>query len=154
MTHTLLTSDSQGTHKWLTRYSHISHKWLTRYSQVTYKLLTSCSQFTSNLLSIYSQVTHKKIEPSVVHYSARVLCSTLLPGCCLISMEFLTRNPSKHRHVSLFARQKHADYVSWRFTRARGRIRRRCSQRKEEESLSTKDLKNFKVAMILFDVYS
>lgn len=59
-------------------------------------------------------------------------------------MEFLTRNPSKHRHVSLFARQKHADYVSWRFTRARGRIRRRC-QRKEEESPSTKDLKTLKL---------
>ena len=48
--------------------------------------------------------------------------------CCLISMEFLTRNPSKHwRHVSLFARQKHADYVSWSFTR----IKRRCHKRRK-----------------------
>ena len=55
--------------------------------------------------------------------------------CCLISMEFLTRNPSKHpRHVSLFARQKHADYVSWSFTR----IKRRCHKRwKPSYSYST-----------------
>ena len=83
-------------------------------------LYTISKCFTSKVTKL--QLTEK------MPFSRSLSMQYFTSWCCLISMEFLTRNPSKHpRHVSLFARQKHADYVSWSFTR----IKRRCHKRRK-----------------------